>query len=86
MSNPAHPGAAPSPEATVAPAAPTAAHERIAVFDVLRGCALYGVLLANTVQLYSGRMFMPRATLQQQADTADQVFLFCAISWSMARR
>lgn len=41
----------------------TAASERVEVLDVLRGFALYGVLLANTVQWFSGRAFSPRAVL-----------------------
>lgn len=66
----------PDPAAlAAAPAAPTAAGERLAVLDVLRGCALYGVLLANTVPWFSGRAFMPRATLMAQTQVLDRVFL-----------
>lgn len=43
---------------------------------MLRGFALYGVLLANTVQWFSGRAFTPRAVLSAQGDAIDQVFLF----------
>jgi uncharacterized protein len=39
--------------------APVAAPDRIPLLDVLRGFALYGVLLANTVW-FSGRAFLPR--------------------------
>lgn len=63
-------------EVTSTTAAPTPASERLAVLDVLRGFALYGVLLANAVPLYSGRAFMPRSAFLAQADAIDQVFLF----------
>ena len=67
-----------SPLAVLAPAEPTTAGERIAVLDVLRGFALYGVLLANTVHFFSGRAFMARVDAMAQTDAADQVFLFLA--------
>lgn len=56
--------------------APTAAAERIVVLDVLRGFALYGVLLANAVPWFSGRAFMPREKLTALNDSIDHVFLF----------
>src|SRR5262245_29518616 len=56
-------------------AAPTPTTERIPVLDVLRGIALYGVLLANTVHWFSARAFMPRAEVLAQTDRADDVFL-----------
>lgn len=61
--------------AEAAGAAPTAAAERIPVLDVLRGFALYGVLLANTVPWFSGRAFRPRAEVLAQTGRADYVFL-----------
>ncbi len=67
-----------APEAPAAPAAPTTASERIAVLDVLRGLALYGVLLANTEVFFSGNAFRSRAAAMAHTDTADQVFLFLA--------
>lgn len=67
-----------APGTSEAPAAPTAASERIVVLDVLRGFALFGVLLANTVEFFSGLAFMPRAEARAHADLADQVFLFLA--------
>lgn len=60
---------------TTAAAGPTPAAERIAVLDVLRGLALYGVLLANTVVWFSGRAFMPRGPLFLKTSTVDQVFM-----------
>lgn len=66
-----------SPPPTVAPiAAPTAAGERLDVLDVLRGIALYGVLLANTVPWFSGMAFMPRDQVMAHRDGADRAFLF----------
>ncbi|WP_437935171.1 DUF418 domain-containing protein [Sorangium sp. So ce341] len=56
-------------------AAPTAAAERIPALDVLRGFALYGVLLANAVAWFSGRAFMTRDQLIAQRGPADEVFL-----------
>lgn len=76
MSQTVHAGDAPGTKATPTAAEPTRASERISVLDVLRGFALYGVLLANVVPLYSGRAFMPRSALLAQADVVDQVFLF----------
>lgn len=57
------------------PATPTATSERVEVLDVLRGLALYGVLLANAVWGYSGGMFAPRPAPPVQRDTIDQAFL-----------
>src|SRR5262249_44957517 len=39
---------------------PVADSERIVALDVLRGFALYGVLLANAAPFYSGRVFLPQ--------------------------
>lgn len=59
-----------------AKAEPTAASERIAVLDVLRGLALYGVLLANTVVLFSAMIFVPREQMMSRLRSVDEVFLF----------
>lgn len=40
-------------------ATPIPATERIVTLDVLRGFALYGVLTANLVFLYSGLSYLP---------------------------
>jgi uncharacterized protein len=56
--------------------APTGAAERVPVLDVLRGFALYGVLLANSVPWYSARALMPPDARLAQTDTLDRVFLF----------
>jgi uncharacterized protein len=60
-----------------APAAPTAPGERIAILDVLRGLALYGVLLANSVPWFSGWAFLPRPrpATAPQIQAADRLFL-----------
>src|SRR5690348_2076213 len=42
------------------PAAPVSPAERVPLLDVLRGFALFGVLLANMVPWFSGRAFLPR--------------------------
>jgi uncharacterized protein len=57
-------------------AAPTAAAERIPVLDVLRGFALYGVLIGNTMPWYSGRALMTRAEIAALTNRADEVLLF----------
>lgn len=59
-----------------AKAGPTAAFERIALLDVLRGLALYGVLLANSVFLFSGLMFLRREEFNARLRPSDEVFLF----------
>ncbi|MDI1451492.1 DUF418 domain-containing protein [Polyangium sp. 6x1] len=56
--------------------APVAAVERVVVLDVLRGFALYGVLLANTVPWFSARAFMPREVVLARTNTVDRVFLY----------
>ncbi|WP_170319713.1 DUF418 domain-containing protein [Polyangium spumosum] len=69
--------AAPDPtNADTTEFSPTGASERVVSLDVLRGFALYGVLLANSVPWYSARAFMPRDVLLAQTDTADKIFLF----------
>lgn len=55
---------------------PVAAVERVAVLDVLRGFALYGVLLSNTVTWYSGRAFLPRAELASLNEGINGVALY----------
>lgn len=61
---------------TPAEPAPTAAAERIDTLDVLRGFALYGVLLANAIPWYSGRAFMSRDAARATTGPADEVVLF----------
>jgi uncharacterized protein len=51
--------------------APVASSERIAVLDVLRGFALYGVLLANTVVWFNGLAFLPREATAAREDSID---------------
>lgn len=63
---------------SAAPAAglrPVQDGERIALVDVLRGLALYGVLVANTLPWYSGRLFLPEATAAAQTRPSDVVVL-----------
>lgn len=69
----AGPEPAPAPPAEPAP---TAAAERIDALDVLRGFALYGVLLANAIPWYSGRAFMTRDAARATTGPVDQAFLF----------
>lgn len=54
---------------------PTPAAERLEVLDVLRGLALYGVLLANTVVWFSGRAFMQRGPQSPRPGILDQTFM-----------
>ena len=51
--------------------APVAGAERIALLDVLRGFALYGVLLANLVPWFTGRYFFPRTEVMARMTWAD---------------
>lgn len=62
------------PTAASAPG-PTPAAERLEVLDVLRGLALYGVLLANAVVWFSGRAFMPRGPQSPQLGALDRTFM-----------
>lgn len=55
---------------------PTDAAHRVALLDVLRGLALFGVLYANAVPWFSGRAFMTRAELIARTTPADDVTLF----------
>jgi len=55
---------------------PTGAASRVHVLDVLRGFALYGVLLANSVPWFSAFAFMPRDVALARSNTADHVFLY----------
>jgi uncharacterized protein len=64
---------APSP---LPPPAPVSAAERLPLLDVLRGFALYGVLLANLVPWFSGRAFLPREEVLAATSRADNVTLF----------
>lgn len=53
--------------------APVAERERVVLLDVLRGFALYGVLLANTVDWYSGMSFMSQGEREALFTKADKV-------------
>lgn len=55
------------------PSSPIVTQERIAHFDVLRGFALYGVLLANTADYYCGLAFLPRTKLNELLGWADHI-------------
>lgn len=59
--------------AVAPPEGPSPVAERIGLLDVLRGFALYGVLLANTAVFYSGRAFLPRAEAAARSDSLDEV-------------
>ena len=50
--------------------------ERVVLLDVLRGFALYGVLLANTIPWYSGRALLPRAEAAIPPGSPDDIALF----------
>jgi uncharacterized protein len=65
-----------APAAPMEELRPVASTERVELLDVLRGVALYGVLLANTVAWYSGRAFLPRPEILAQSDSIDWVALF----------
>ena len=60
-----------TPAAPIEELRPVAPAERVDVLDVLRGFALYGVLLANTVTWYSGRAFLPRAEIASRSSSID---------------
>jgi uncharacterized protein len=69
-----------SETASATPAAPeglrpVSAAERVDLLDVLRGFALYGVLLANTIPWYSGRAFLPRAEVAFRPGSPDNIAL-----------
>ena len=53
--------------------APVGRAERIDAIDVVRGFALYGVLLFNTIVFTSGLMFLPPETSQSLLGRADQI-------------
>ncbi|WP_342381563.1 DUF418 domain-containing protein [Myxococcus stipitatus] len=57
--NPAPP---PSP---LAEARPTDSGERLLLLDTLRGFALCGVFISNTFMWFSGRVFLPRAKIEE---------------------
>ena len=50
----------PLPEPSASPARPVKSSERLLLLDVLRGFALCGVFLSNTVTQFSGQVFVPR--------------------------
>jgi uncharacterized protein len=57
--------------------APVVGKERIVLLDVIRGFTLYGVLLANTVPLYSGWGLLPKAERAARTGVIDEVaFVF----------
>lgn len=58
------------------PPAPVSAAERIPLLDVLRGFALFGVLLANMVPWFSGRAFLPREEVRAATSGVDEAALF----------
>jgi len=49
----------------LAPAAPVSSNERIQLLDVLRGYALWGVLMSNVYVWFSGRHHMPQERLKE---------------------
>src|SRR3954470_16131422 len=55
---------------------PVAAVERVALLDVLRGFALYGVLLANTVVWFNGLAFLPRVERAAMSTRFDEIASF----------
>jgi uncharacterized protein len=68
---------APTPAPPTAPEGlrPVSAAERIDLIDALRGFALYGVLLANTIPWFSGRAFLPRAQIAVGPGSIDGIAL-----------
>lgn len=64
-----------SPPATPEALRPVSATERVALLDVLRGVALYGVLLANTIPWYSGRQFLPSTETAARPGSIDGIAL-----------
>lgn len=55
---------------------PVPAEARVPLLDVLRGFALYGVLLANMIPWYSGRIFLPQEEVLAHTSKVDKVTLF----------
>jgi uncharacterized protein len=55
--------------------APVVAAERVVLLDVLRGLALYGVLLANMVW-FDGIAFLPREEVAARSSKLDEVAVF----------
>ena len=54
---------------------PVAPRERVATLDVLRGCAMLGVLLGNLYMLYTGRWAVQGTEAESPADTAAEWFM-----------
>jgi len=54
---------------------PVDSRERLATLDVLRGCALLGVLLGNLHHLYAGRWATPQLTKPTGLDAAARWFM-----------
>jgi uncharacterized protein len=65
----------PVPTAPIERLDPVAAADRVALLDVLRGFALYGVLLANTFW-FSGRAFLPREEIAATRTRINEVASF----------
>jgi uncharacterized protein len=57
-------------------AEPTRSGERLEILDVLRGFALYGVLLANTMVLYSGFIFLSPEERAARLRPVDELVIF----------
>jgi uncharacterized protein len=64
-----------APPAPIEELRPVAPAERVALLDVLRGFALYGVLLANTVTWFSGRAFLSREEIAAQTGPINGIAL-----------
>lgn len=59
---------------------PVAPPERLAILDILRGCALLGVLIANVDGIFSGGWFGARPPPSGAADVAAQWFVLLFVS------
>jgi uncharacterized protein len=56
--------------------APVSSSERVPILDVLRGLALYGVLTANVVLIYSGTELLPPEQVERESIAAIYVGMF----------
>jgi uncharacterized protein len=59
---------------------PVAPPERVAILDILRGCALYGVLVANVDGIFSAGWFGARPPEPHLADVAAQWFILIFVA------